>query len=50
MRIREGKISDRGWKKFRSGIQDKHPGSATLVSAIEIFLAQQRGTVTIMSS
>jgi hypothetical protein len=24
------KNSDPGWKKFRSGIWDKHPGSATL--------------------
>jgi hypothetical protein len=30
MRIRDGKISDAGWKKF--GIRDKHPGSATLVT------------------
>ncbi len=40
MRIRDGKNSDPGsrieknsdpgWKKFSSGIQDKHPGSATL--------------------
>jgi hypothetical protein len=25
------KISDPGWKKFGSGIRDKHPGSATLL-------------------
>jgi hypothetical protein len=30
MRIRDGKNSDSGWKKFGSGIQDKYPGSATL--------------------
>jgi hypothetical protein len=31
--IRDGKIRirDPGWKKFGSGIQDKHPGSATLI-------------------
>jgi hypothetical protein len=26
------RIWDPGWKKFRSGIRDKHPGSATLVN------------------
>jgi hypothetical protein len=38
MRIRDprsgmetGRIRDPGWKKVGSGIQDKHPGSATLV-------------------
>jgi hypothetical protein len=25
-----GKNSDPGWKKFGTGIRDKHPGSATL--------------------
>jgi hypothetical protein len=25
--------ADPGWKKFGSGIRDKHPGSATLVSS-----------------
>ncbi len=25
-------IQDPGWKKFGSGIQDKHPGSATLIN------------------
>jgi hypothetical protein len=29
MRLRDGKSSDPGWKKF--GIRDKHPGSATLL-------------------
>jgi hypothetical protein len=34
--IFEGEIlkffdADPGWKKFGSGIQDKHPGSATLL-------------------
>jgi hypothetical protein len=27
------RIRDPGWKKFGSGIQDKHPGSATLQCA-----------------
>jgi hypothetical protein len=27
--------SDPGWKKFGSGIRDKHPGSATLWLAIQ---------------
>ncbi len=30
MRIRDGDSSDPGWKKVKSGIRDKHPGSATL--------------------
>jgi hypothetical protein len=30
MRIRGGKNSDLGWKKFGTGIWDKHPGSSTL--------------------
>jgi hypothetical protein len=30
MWIRDPKNSDPGWKKFGSGIRDKHPGSATL--------------------
>jgi hypothetical protein len=29
--IRDGKNSDPVWKKFGSGIRDKHPGSATLL-------------------
>jgi hypothetical protein len=28
---------DPGWKKFRSGIQDKHPGSATLQNLCTVF-------------
>jgi hypothetical protein len=28
--IRDRKIFDLGWKKFGSGIWNKHPGSATL--------------------
>jgi hypothetical protein len=37
LRIRDGKNSDPGWKKFGSGIRDKHPGSATLkVSHLDI--------------
>jgi hypothetical protein len=27
------RIRDPGWKKFGSGIRDKHPGSATLVKS-----------------
>jgi hypothetical protein len=30
IRIWNGKNSDPGWKKFGSGIWDKHPGFATL--------------------
>jgi hypothetical protein len=30
MRIRIFLTMDPGWKKFGSGIRDKHPGSATL--------------------
>ncbi len=38
MRIRDGKNSDPGWKKFGSGmenirIRDKHSGSATLIKS-----------------
>ncbi len=29
MRIRDGKNSDPGWKKFGSGIQDQQPRSET---------------------
>jgi hypothetical protein len=29
-RMEEIRILDLGWKKFGSGIRDKHPGSATL--------------------
>jgi hypothetical protein len=29
--MRDGKSPDPGWKKFGSGIWDKHPGSATLL-------------------
>jgi hypothetical protein len=29
-KIREGKNPDPGWKKFGSGIMDKHLGSVTL--------------------
>jgi hypothetical protein len=32
--IRDGDSSDPGWKKVGSGIRDKHPGSATLVSRV----------------
>jgi hypothetical protein len=35
MRIRDGKNSDPGWKKFKSGIRDKHIGSATLLAGVE---------------
>jgi hypothetical protein len=28
------RIRDPGWKKFGSGIRDKHPGSATLVFGV----------------
>ncbi len=31
MRIRARKNTDTGWKKFGSGIKNKHPGSATLL-------------------
>jgi hypothetical protein len=31
IRIQDGNNSDPGWKKFGSGIRDKHPGSATLI-------------------
>ncbi len=31
--IRDGKNLDPGWKKFGSGIRDKHPGSATLIQS-----------------
>ncbi len=39
IRIRDGKNSDPGWKKFWSGmekirIRDKHPGSATLEKSV----------------
>jgi hypothetical protein len=30
------RIRDPGWKKVGSGIRDKHPGSATLISGIQI--------------
>jgi hypothetical protein len=36
-RIREGTNYDPGWKKFGSGIWDKHPGSATMYLKIKIF-------------
>jgi hypothetical protein len=29
------RIRDPGWKKVGTGIRDKHPGSATLVTATE---------------
>jgi hypothetical protein len=29
--MEKNRIRDPGWKKFGSGIRDKHPGSATLV-------------------
>ncbi len=32
IRVREGNNSDPGWKNLGSGIQDKHPGSATLIN------------------
>jgi hypothetical protein len=38
MRIRDGKNSDPGWKKFGSGIRDKHPGSATLFEELKEIL------------
>jgi hypothetical protein len=28
-RMEKIRTRDQGWKKFRSGIRDKHPGSAT---------------------
>jgi hypothetical protein len=34
MRIRDGNNSDPGWKKYESGIRDKHPGSATLKDSV----------------
>jgi hypothetical protein len=33
--IRDGDSTDPGWKKFGSGIGDKHPGSATLLLRIK---------------
>ncbi len=30
------RIRDKGWKKFGSGIRDKHPGSAKLVAKIGV--------------
>jgi hypothetical protein len=34
--IWDGDSSDPGWKKVGSGIQDKHPGSATLPPDLEL--------------
>ncbi len=31
-----------GWKKFESGIRDKHPGSATLAPGL-VYLEDERG-------
>ncbi len=36
------RIRDPGWKKVGSGIRDKHPGSATLVAAIQLHLGLPR--------
>ncbi len=42
MGIRDGeiRIRDPGWKKFGSGIRDKHPGSATLSEGILVTAEQ----------
>jgi hypothetical protein len=39
LEIRDRKNSDPGSKKFGSGIRDKHPGSATLISNSRLHLA-----------
>jgi hypothetical protein len=44
IRIRNGKNSDPGWKKFGSGSRNKYPGSATLVITV-IFLVAKGGPV-----
>ncbi len=37
------RIRDPGWKKVGSGIQDKHPGSATLTEVHDIYTLVQVG-------
>jgi hypothetical protein len=36
------RIRNPGWKKVGSGIRDKHPGSATLICAVQVVLSMKR--------
>jgi hypothetical protein len=40
--MEEIRIRDSGWKKFRSRIRDKHPGSATMVGR-KLFIPISKG-------